>query len=160
MPILSGLDFKRKGVGCLILDKRGKKTKCVGVIVRRRLAPGYKLCPLAKQGFVFNMPVPKTFKSIRTAEQWVQRHAELWNSKRTYTPLNFLIYHILSDKLIRSPIVGLRLQVVVMQVLLAVVLAFCLPDDSLALKVGVYNKKNIKNCLQAKCLFSRVIQGA
>jgi hypothetical protein len=137
MHILFGLGFKRKGVGCIILNKTDGKNRAryVGLIVRKVFSNGYKLCPLAKKGIMYNHPVPKSFNSLRTAEQWVRRHAYAWDPKRKYTRFNFIIYHILSDRLIRSPWIGLRLQTIITQILLAVILTFYLPEKSAVLKV-------------------------
>jgi len=95
-PLL-GLGFEKKGTGVVVLDRRNSEeaAKCVGLIMSRKFSTGCKLCPVLKRSFQFNQAVPRYFKSIAKAQEWLQRHAVMWNPKRRYTRLNFLIRHLI-----------------------------------------------------------------
>lgn len=152
--MLSGLAFKPKWNGCVVLDARqnSKFPKFVGLITRCVFSDGYKLCPFVVRGIFFSIPVPERFKSVENAQLWIERHAIMWNWKRVYTPFNFLIGHILSDVPVQSPLVGLRFQVIFMQLLLAV-LTCCVESSSLWVMVvsksaaGVFGVAALLNVL-------------
>ena len=127
--MLKGLDFKRKGTGSVVLDKRknANSPRFVGIIVRRPLKNTYMFCPFVLMGLVFNMPVPKGFKSVHNAEKWLLRHAMMWNKRRIYTPFNRLIWHILADNSEFSPLGDWRFHIIFTHLLMSVVLGFILP---------------------------------
>ena len=121
---LSGLDFKRKGSGSVVLDTRKNPNppKFVGIIVRKPFKQGYMLCPFVLMGLTFNMPVPREFRSIQRAENWLLRHAVLWNKKRIYTPFNKLIWHVLADNAEHSPLGNWRFHIIFTHLLMCTML--------------------------------------
>jgi len=121
MNTLEGLNFQRKGNSAIVLDtRRGvTKTKYVGLIHRKSFSHGYTICPLVKRGLIFRTSIPKRFKTAHSAEQWLLNHAVAWDPQRKYTPLNFIIQHVLTQASLESYMRNLLLQIVITQFILA-----------------------------------------
>lgn len=51
-PTLTGLSFRKKRNGSIVLDERksATKPKYIGIIVCRVFKPGYMLCPFYRRG--------------------------------------------------------------------------------------------------------------
>lgn len=76
-PRLTGLGFRKKRNGSIVLDERksATKPKYIGIIVRRVFKPGDMLCLFLQKGLIFDKRVPPSFRSVQKAEQWIAAHA-------------------------------------------------------------------------------------
>ena len=141
MDTLEGLNFQKKGNSAIVLDtRRGvTKTKYVGLIHRKSFSHGYTICPLVKRGLIFRTSIPKRFKTVHSAEQWLLNHAVAWDPKRKYTPLNFLIQYILTQESLEAHIGILLLQIIITQFILAIGLGgISLVVKNPVLKIGLF----------------------
>ena len=134
---LKGLDFQRKGRGCVVIDRRSVPPRFVGIIRRRIIGMGYVLCPFVVRGLEFSECVPEVFRSVERAENWIAKHAVLWNTERQYTRFNGIIYHLLPADSVQRQIGVLRLQLMVLLLVLSGVLGFFVPAETLTATVAL-----------------------
>lgn len=117
---LEGLMFTEEGDGILAIDARNiAKPRIIGLIVRIPFDSNFMLCPFLKKGLLFDLKPPSKFRTPSRAQAWVEQHSVSYNDNRIYTPLNPLAKYIVSD-VFSSPVTHLRLQVIFINILLAV----------------------------------------
>jgi len=130
IKILEGLMFTEEGDGILTIDARNiAKPRIIGIIVRIPFDTNFMLCPFLKKGLLFDLKPPSKFRTASRAQDWVEKHSVSYNDNRIYTPFNPLTKYILSEWITKSPLVHLRFQVILTNILLSLFFFYHQPVD-------------------------------